>query len=56
LALGESLAAFPLPHVASFAPSEIASREIQPEERVTYSNRARKVIYRDADGFGGAPA
>jgi hypothetical protein len=40
--------------------AEIASRGIEPAERVTYSNGARKAIYRDADGneisFGGVPA
>jgi predicted enzyme related to lactoylglutathione lyase len=39
--------------------AEIASRGIEPAERVTYSNGVRKAIYRDADGneigFGGAP-
>ena len=39
--------------------AEIASRGIEPDERVTYSNAVRKAIYRDADGneigFGGAP-
>jgi len=30
--------------------AEIASRGIEPAERVTYSNGARKAIYRDADG------
>ena len=39
--------------------AEIASRGIEPAERVTYSNGVRKVIYRDADGneigFGGSP-
>jgi hypothetical protein len=38
--------------------AEIASRGIEPDERVTYSDGARKVIYRDRDGneigFGGA--
>jgi catechol 2,3-dioxygenase-like lactoylglutathione lyase family enzyme len=37
---------------------DIASRGIEPEERVTYPGKARKAIYRDADGneigFGGA--
>jgi len=36
----------------------IASRGIEPDERVTYPGKARKAIYRDADGneigFGGA--
>ena len=36
----------------------IAGRGIEPDDRVTYSNGARKAIYRDADGneigFGGA--
>jgi hypothetical protein len=39
--------------------SEIASRDISPAERETYSNGVRKAIYRDADGneigFGDAP-
>jgi len=39
--------------------AEIASRGIEPAERVTYANGARKTTYRDADGneisFGGAP-
>jgi hypothetical protein len=38
----------------------IASRGLEPAERETYSNGARKVIYRDDDGneigFGGPPA
>ena len=38
----------------------VASRGLEPDERVTYSNGARKAIYRDADGneigFGGAAA
>lgn len=37
--------------------ADIASRGIEPDERVTYSGKARKAIYRDADGneicFGG---
>jgi hypothetical protein len=37
----------------------IAARGLEPDERETYSNGARKVIYRDPDGnelgFGGAP-
>ncbi len=37
---------------------DIASRGIEPDERVTYPGKARKAIYRDADGneigFGGA--
>jgi catechol 2,3-dioxygenase-like lactoylglutathione lyase family enzyme len=40
--------------------AEIASRGLEPAERETYSNGARKAIYRDDDGneigFGGAPA
>jgi hypothetical protein len=40
--------------------SEIAARGAEPDERVTYSNGARKAIYRDPDGnevsFGGPPA
>jgi len=39
--------------------AEIASRGIEPSERVTYSNGVRKAIYYDVDGneigFGGAP-
>jgi hypothetical protein len=38
--------------------AEIASRGIEPDELVTYPDKARKAIYRDADGneigFGGA--
>lgn len=38
--------------------AEMASRGIEPHERVGYPGKARKVIYRDADGneigFGGA--
>jgi catechol 2,3-dioxygenase-like lactoylglutathione lyase family enzyme len=30
--------------------AEIASRGIEPDERVTYPGKARKAIYRDADG------
>jgi catechol 2,3-dioxygenase-like lactoylglutathione lyase family enzyme len=37
---------------------DIASRGIDPDERVTYPGKARKAIYRDSDGneisFGGA--
>lgn len=40
--------------------AEIAARGVEPDERVTYGNGARKAIYRDADGnelsFGEAPA
>jgi hypothetical protein len=40
--------------------AEIASRGIEPVELVTYPGKARKAIYRDADGnetgFGGAIA
>lgn len=39
--------------------SAIATRGLEPDERETYSNGVRKVIYRDADGnelgFGGSP-
>jgi hypothetical protein len=42
--------------------AEIAARGIEPDERATYPGKARKAIYRDADGneigfgdgFGGA--
>jgi hypothetical protein len=38
----------------------IASRGLEPDERVTYSNGVGKATYRDADGneigFGGAAA
>jgi catechol 2,3-dioxygenase-like lactoylglutathione lyase family enzyme len=38
----------------------ISARGIEPDERETYSNGVRKVIYRDPDGnemgFGGVPA
>jgi catechol 2,3-dioxygenase-like lactoylglutathione lyase family enzyme len=41
-------------HVAA-----IAARGLKPDERLTYSNGARKALYRDPDGnelgFGGAP-
>jgi catechol 2,3-dioxygenase-like lactoylglutathione lyase family enzyme len=37
----------------------ISARGLEPDERETYSNGVRKVIYRDPDGnelgFGGAP-
>ena len=37
----------------------VASRGLEPDERVTYSNGVRKALYRDPDGnelgFGGAP-
>ena len=37
--------------------ADIAARGIDPDERVTYPGKARKAIYRDADGnevsFGG---
>jgi hypothetical protein len=37
----------------------IAARGLEPDERETYSNGVRKVLYRDPDGnelgFGGAP-
>ena len=37
----------------------IAARGLEPDERETYSNGVRKVIFRDPDGnevgFGGAP-
>jgi len=37
--------------------AEMASRGIEPDERETYPDKARKAIYRDADGneigFGG---
>ena len=40
--------------------AQIASRGIEPAERVTYSNGVRKAIFRDGDGneigFGGASA
>lgn len=39
--------------------SEIASRGLEPDERETYANGVRKIIYRDGEGneigFGGAP-
>jgi catechol 2,3-dioxygenase-like lactoylglutathione lyase family enzyme len=38
----------------------IAARGLEPDERVTYSNGVRKVLFRDGDGneigFGGPPA
>ncbi len=37
----------------------IAARGLEPDERETYANGVRKVLYRDPDGnelgFGGAP-
>jgi len=40
--------------------ADIASRGIEPDERVTYPGKARKAIYRDPDGneigFGGPVA
>jgi hypothetical protein len=40
--------------------ASIASRGLEPDDRVTYPGKARKAIYRDADGneisFGGAVA
>ncbi len=40
--------------------NEIAARGLEPDERETYANGVRKVVYRDPDGnelgFGGAPA
>lgn len=30
--------------------ADIASRGVEPDERVTYPGKARKAIYRDADG------
>jgi catechol 2,3-dioxygenase-like lactoylglutathione lyase family enzyme len=39
--------------------TEIAARGLDPDERFTYSNGVRKIVYRDPDGnelsFGGAP-
>ena len=39
--------------------SAIATRGLEPDERETYSNGVRQVIYRDAEGnalgFGGSP-
>jgi catechol 2,3-dioxygenase-like lactoylglutathione lyase family enzyme len=39
--------------------AEIAARGLEPDERETYSNGVRKMVYRDPDGnelgFGGAP-
>ena len=41
-------------HVAA-----VAARGLEPDERLTYSNGVRKMLYRDPDGnevgFGGAP-
>ena len=38
---------------------EITARGLEPDERETYSNGVRKVLFRDADGneigFGGVP-
>jgi hypothetical protein len=41
-----------LPHAteAVWELADIASRGIEPDERVTYPGKARKTIYRDADG------
>lgn len=42
------------------AVADIAARGIEPDERATYPGKARKAIYRDADGnevcYGGAVA
>jgi len=39
--------------------AQIADRGLEPAKRKNYSNRVRKIAYRDADGneigFGGAP-
>jgi catechol 2,3-dioxygenase-like lactoylglutathione lyase family enzyme len=39
--------------------AEIAARGLEPDQRETYSNGVRKIVYRDPDGnelgFGGAP-
>jgi catechol 2,3-dioxygenase-like lactoylglutathione lyase family enzyme len=39
--------------------AEIAARGLEPDERETYANGVRKVVYRDLDGnelgLGGAP-
>jgi catechol 2,3-dioxygenase-like lactoylglutathione lyase family enzyme len=39
--------------------AEIAARGLEPDERLTYANGVRKVVYRDPDGnelgFAGAP-
>lgn len=39
--------------------AEIAARGLEPDERETYSNGVRKMVYRDPDGnevgLGGAP-
>jgi catechol 2,3-dioxygenase-like lactoylglutathione lyase family enzyme len=39
--------------------AEIAARGLEPDERETYANGVRKVVYRDPDGnevgLGGAP-
>ena len=41
------------------AVGEIAARGLEPDERETYTNGVRKMVYRDPDGseigFGGAP-
>jgi catechol 2,3-dioxygenase-like lactoylglutathione lyase family enzyme len=40
--------------------AEIAGRGLEPDERETYANGVRKLVYRDPDGnevgFGGGPA
>ena len=40
--------------------AEIAARGLEPDERETYSNGVRKVVFHDPDGnefgFGGGPA
>ena len=40
--------------------AETAARGLEPDERETYSNGVRKIVYRDADGnevaLGGGPA
>ena len=39
--------------------AEVAARGLEPDERETYSNGVRKILYHDPDGnelgFGGAP-
>jgi hypothetical protein len=41
------------------ASGRLAARGLEPDERQTYSDGVRKMLYRDADGnelgFGGAP-
>lgn len=43
----------------TYTRADVAARDLEPDERATYSNGARKALYRDPDGnevgFAGAP-